>query len=215
MAPGACDAEGLMDGADFEDLLTGDLGSTLRWQPSMPCPCTSEIGAADQGCLVCSGRGRVYGEMSAAFRAGLVSQSARARAAMAQTMGPANVGDATVSIPCSAPCYASMAEGDRLFDQSVHDEQKVILLAGVSFALPVGVRWLRAWVRPSPDAVALVAVPPPPIGADRRVQVSVPTTLVFQAPRGYAVVRDLSQVRSFGVGLPKKWAVKLLDMSTR
>ena len=85
---------------------------------------------------------------------------------------------------------------------------------GTKVALPFGYRELTALVR-SEDFSRLVNVPPPVLQSTRVAQVSVPTTLSFYAPRGYEVVADLAQVRSFGEGLPRKMSLALLDASMR
>lgn len=205
-----------MDGEDFVELLSGDdLGSTLTWARSVPCPCTLSSGGADRACLVCLGVGRYFEAESLPFKAGLVATSARARAYMAQTMGGGEVGDAVLSIPMNAACYATLGVGDRLFDQSVQDEQRVILRPGVNFRLPSGFTGLSALVRPAASSTALQSVAPPTPTTDRLVQVAVPTTLIFEAPRAYDVLRDLSRIRSFGVGLPKRWSVRFADQTKR
>lgn len=203
-----------MDGADFDDLLTGELSALVRWQSCMPCPCTVETGAADRSCRVCGGAGRVYDEPSDEFRAGIVAQDARSKMAIAQTMGPGYVGDSVLVVPCSALCYGKLSDGDRVLDLKVHDKRRIIVIPGVRLALPVGFRSLSAWVKAT-DGLSLVAVAPPVPDENRRISVAVPTSLTFMAPRTYEVVKELGRVRSFGCGLPQKWGLKLLDMSTR
>lgn len=204
-----------MDGADFEDLLTGeDLGATVRWQPSLPCPCVIESGAADQRCKVCFGMGRFYDEYSEPFRCGLIAQSARNRAALAQMMGPGMVGESVLVVPMSALCYSDLTEGDRVFDQMVHDAQQIVLQPEETRRLPLGFTKLRAYVK-ADDGLSLVEVAAPIPDASRRVSVLRTSTLVYRAPRGYLVLKELSLSRSFGRGLPKRWSLSLVDMSVR
>lgn len=203
-----------MDGVDFVELLTGDLAATLTWAMATPCPCTSSVGSAQSSCLVCGGTGWTYGAKSQPFQCGLVSQDAKARAALAQTMGPGMAGDAVVSIPMNAPCYDTLAFRDRLYDQMVQDGRRSILTPGTSILLPPGATNIQAFVK-NGAGTALVAATPPVPDAAGRVMVSVTTTLVYSAPRTYEVLADLSRVRSFGSGMPKKWSVKLLDLVLR
>jgi hypothetical protein len=59
-----------------------------------------------------------------------------------------------------------------------------------------------------------VVVPPAPDDSGV-VQVDVATALSFLAPQRYEVVKELSQLRSFAPGLPKKLLVKLIDWTVR
>jgi hypothetical protein len=203
-----------MDGYDFEDLLTGSLSASVRWQPAIPCPCTDARGQLDRTCPLCFGLGLAHDDISIPFRCGLINQSAKVRASMAQTMGPGIVGDCVLILPSSALCYKSIRPGDRIWDQRVTDQYRIILTPGTQRALPFGYRDLRALVRSS-DHTRLVEVQPPTLQADRVAMVSVATTLSFYAPRGYEVVPDLVQTRTFGEGLPRRIGLDLLDASMR
>ena len=203
-----------MDGADFEDLLTGEMSAAVRWQSATPCPCVDPRGALDRSCPLCFGLGNVYSDVSAVFRCGLVGQSAKVRAAMAQMMGPAVLGASTLVLPYTAPCYREIREGDRIWDQRVEDRYRLILTPKTKFALPYGFRDLTAQVR-SDDHTKLVFTQPPPLMINRVAEVSVPTTISFLAPRGYEVVPELSQVRSFGEGIPRRLGLNRLDASMR
>lgn len=202
-----------MEGADFTELLER-FASVLRWQPSIPCPCVLDTGAADRSCRVCLGAGRTWGDLSAPFEAPLIAQDARSRAALAQTMGPGMLGASTLIVGPDAPCYDAVRDGDRIWDTATTDQHRLILLPGVLAALPLGFHGLSALVKAA-DGLSLVSAPPPVPDAARRVQVAVPTTLSFTAPRGYEVIKDLSRVRSWTDGLPKKLTLSLIDMSAR
>ena len=203
-----------MDGSDFEDLLTGELSASVRWQKSIPCPCTEARGYADQICPICYGIGISYGATSPPFRCGLIAQNAKVRAALMQTMGPGGVGESVLVLPYSAPCYTEIRDGDRIWDERVAERYRVVLTPGTQITLPFGYRGLTALVRSS-DKTKLLPVEPPVLQELRVAQVTVPTTLSFYAPRGYTVVADMSQVRSFGEGLPRKLSLSLLDASLR
>ncbi len=205
-----------MYGEDFEELLTGTLSSVLVWESAHLCPCVGTDGAADRACPVCLGLGRYYSPPSAQFRAGLVGLSARAMAAIQARFGPQTAGDATVSLPVSAPCWAGIREGDRLSALDAKDAVEWSLAAGDAIRLPY-----LAVVRGATQRVAGVIVPvaPPIQDASRKITVTVPTVVAFTAPRRYEVVRDLSQVRAFtsegSAGLPKKILLKLIDGTVR
>ena len=202
-----------MEGVDFEELVD-EFPATVRWEASNLCPCTGQDGMADQTCAICMGRGRWFSPQSAPFQVGLVSQSARNRAAMANTMGPGATGASTLILTCGALCYDGMNSGDRIFDQMVLDAHQVLMVPGVKAALPNGFTDLRSWVKSS-DGLSLVEVPPPVPDANRKILVSVPTSLTFSSPRGYEAVKEFGSVRSFGPGLPKRWTLNLLDLSVR
>jgi hypothetical protein len=201
-----------VDGEDFEDLLTGSLSSSVRWQSAIPCPCTSARGGTDPNCAVCFGIGFVYGDFSIPFRCGLISQTAKVRAALAQMMGSANIGESVLVLPHSAPCYKEIRERDRIWDMRVQDRYRMVLRPGTKIALPFGYCKLQALVK---SGSALVAAPTPLMDATRVLSVATTTTLSFYAPRGYEVIRELSHVRSFGEGLPRRLTLSLLDASMR
>jgi hypothetical protein len=163
---------------------------------------------------VCFGIGFVYGDFSIPFRCGLISQTAKARAALAQMMGSANVGESVLVVPHSAVCYKEIRERDRIWDMRVQDRYRMVLRPGTKIALPFGYRSLQALVK-SQDGLRLVAAPTPLMDATRVLSVATTTTLSFFAPRGYEVIRELSHVRSFGEGLPRRLTLSLLDASMR
>lgn len=203
----------MVEGADFQELID-EFPVTVRWEASNLCPCIGADGGAQQTCTICLGRGRWFSPPSAPFIVGLVSQSARNRAVMASTMGPGAVGASTLIVPCSALCYEGMNSGDRIYDQMVLDAHQVLMVPNTRAALPAGFKDLRAWVRSS-DALSLVEVAPPVPDANRRIVTAVPTSLTFNSPRAYEAVKEFGSIRSFGVGLPKRWTLNLLDLSVR
>lgn len=204
-----------MIGSSFESLLTGSMSSEVTWEKAHRCPCTTSNGELNRKCKVCGGEGWVWDAPSAPFRLGLVSLTAKALAAIQQRFGPGTVGDATLSIPHSAPCWADAGERDRILATTTFDRVEWILTPGTSIRLPMGAVEITAKVISS-DGASAVAVTPPEPDAAGRVSVAVSTVLAFRAPRRYEVVRDLAQARSFGDGrLPKKLLVKLIDWTTR
>ena len=203
-----------MDGEDFEDLLTGSLSASARWQPSTPCPCTQPRGGADPACLVCHGIGTSYGPFSDPFRCGLTGMSSRNRAAMAQMMGPGAIGDSVLILPHSAPPYKEIREGDRIWDQRVEDRYRLVLQPGTKLGLPYGYRHLGTYVK-SADGRSLILGPTPVPDEFRVVSVAQTSTLFFFAPRCYEVLKELSHVRSFGDGLPRRISLVQLDASMR
>ena len=202
-----------MEGSDFEELID-EFPATVRWEASNLCPCTGQDGMALQSCTICLGKGRWFSPLSAPFQVGLLSQSASNRAFMANTMGPGATGASTLILLPSALCYSGMNSGDRIYDQMVMDAHQTIMIPGTKAALPVGATNLKAWVRSS-DTLSLVSVTPPTPDANRRITVAVPTSLTFDSPRAYEAVKEFGSVRSFGVGLPKRWVLNLLDLSVR
>lgn len=46
-----------MDPVAFDLMLSGEMGSLVRWARSHRCPCLDEGGGASQECLVCLGKG--------------------------------------------------------------------------------------------------------------------------------------------------------------
>lgn len=202
-----------MRGSDFAPLYLGALGARLVWEASHPCPCSGPDGVLDEVCPICEGRGVYHEPPSTPFRGGLTSLSARALAALSQRFGPGMTGDATASLPENTPCWLSIGAGDRLAALDAQDTLAWQLAPNRPLRMPFGAVMLSATVR-DPNG-ALRDVPPPLTDARGRVGVTAPTVLRFLAPRRYEVVRDLSQVRAFGTGLPKKVLLRLLDVSVR
>lgn len=202
-----------MRGSDFAPLYQGLLSARLVWEASHPCPCSGPDGVLEEVCPICEGRGVYHDPPSAPFRGGLISLSARALEAISQRFGPGVVGDATASLPENAPCWASIGAGDRLAALDAQDTLSWQLVPNRLLHLPFGAVPVSATIR---DQQGVLREIPPPLPDTRgRVGVAAPTVLRFVAPRRFEVVRDLSQVRAFGTGLPKKVLLRLLDVSVR
>lgn len=202
-----------MDGSDFTQLL--DLyGALVRWERSFPCPCTLSTGAADRTCPLCVGRGRYYDPPGDPFEVALLNQSSRDRMAMAQMLGPGAMGDGVLVVFEGAPCYEDIDGGDRIWDTARVERTRLVLHPAIPLRLPVGASNIAAFI-PSEDRHSLVEVPPPVPDAAGRVQVDETTRLEFLAPRGYEVVLDLSKIRTFGRGLPKRLPIRRIDLTVR
>lgn len=202
-----------MDGADFDDLFQ-NFPTVIRWEAAHPCPCTQPNGGANRLCLVCGGTGLWFDAVSECFEAVLLGQDARARAAMAQTMGPGEMGDGTLLLPRTALCYDKIRERDRIYDTMRMDTHRIVLNPGPGIHLPWGVCDMTASVLSS-DLASIESAVPPLQDAKRKVVVTKTTTLEFRSPRAYQVIKDLAKVRTFGVDLPKRMAVRLVDISVR
>ena len=204
-----------MIGSSFESLLTGSMASEMVWERAHRCPCTLTSGEVNRKCKVCGGEGWIWDAPSAPFRLGLVNLTAKALAAIQQRFGPGMVGDATLSIPFSAPCWADAGERDRFLATKAMDRVEWTITPGTTIRLPMGSQDITARVI-SPDGASIVPVTSPAPDAAGRVNVAVSTVLTFRAPRRYEVMRDLSQARVFGDGrLPKKLLVKFIDWNVR
>jgi len=203
-----------LNGAAFDRLLTGPLGSDVLWERSYLCPCTTAEGEASRRCPVCGGQGHVWDQAPPAFRIGVVSLNVRALAGIQQRFGPGVTGDATLSIPGCAPCWQTVGEGDRFTVTSALAPVDWSLAAGRSIRLPVLAQDLQARVL-DPDGKGFAVVVPPVPDDSGAIQVDVPTALTFLAPQRYEVVKELSKVRSFAPGLPRKVLVKLIDWTVR
>ena len=203
-----------MNGANFDRLLMGPLGSAVIWERSYLCPCTTPEGEVTRRCPVCGGMGRVWDQPSTSFRIGVTSMTARALAGIQQRFGPGTTGDATLSIPGCAPCWGPVDECDRFTVLGAIAPVQWSLAADRSIHLPYLATDLEARVL-DPEGPGFTVVVPPVPDADGAVEVAVPTVLSCLAPRRYEVVKDLSQVRSYAPGLPKKLLVKLIDWTVR
>ena len=203
-----------MHGSAFNSLLTGTLSSRVVWEKARICPCVGSDGSLDRTCGVCGGKGKYWDLPSDEFRAGVLSLSAKALAAIQQRFGPGLIGDAQISIPGNAEAWSDVGESDRFTVLDALDSLEWIVTPGNPVALPYGAEVLRAKVRTvDKTAVELVDVPEP--NGKGKIAVSVATVLSFRAPRRFEVVRDLSQVRAFGDRLPKKLLLKLIDWTVR
>jgi hypothetical protein len=204
-------------GADFTGLLGSDLDTRMSWTRSFACPCVTSQGYTNQACTVCGGSGRYYADApSEPFSAGFIGQDAASLAALMQPMGPGEVGDAALVLPCEAPCFGLLGKSDRIHLVEALDTTSLVLLEGRR-RLPHGAVLIEATVKDGDDAVASVPLPEP--DQDGYVQISVTTTLILMAPRSYEVVRDLGRIRTFSKNsfspLPKRFSLKLLDVTVR
>jgi hypothetical protein len=200
-----------MDGSDFQDLLD-EFPVTVVWLQAFLCPCTLDTGLADRTCTICLGRAKYYGDMSEPFRVSITNQNAKERAAMAQTFGPGEMGDATLHLFAGAPCYGVIKSGDQIWDTTRIEQRQIIIRPGTHYRLPPLYTCLTAMVK---DGNVLVRAAAPVPDVERRVTVTVATRLTFDCPRGYDVVLDLPKVRTFGDSLPKVFGLRLADMSVR
>jgi hypothetical protein len=196
----------------FDALLSGRLGTRLSWERAHRCPCTEEFGGADVSCPVCLGKGRYWDTPSADFRAGVVSLTARALAAMQMQFGPGFVGDGTISLPSNCPAWFDVGEGDRFLSLDNQDSVEQVVGAGSVVKLPAGADVVSAYIR---QGSTLQAVTPPTPDDQGRVTVARATVLALRVPRRYEVVRAIPQIRGWTPGLPKKVLVRMLDVSTR
>ena len=200
-----------MDGSDFTQLLEL-YGAVVVWLQSFPCICILDTGQADRQCPICLGKGNYYGDMSTAFEVAITNQTAKERAAMAQTMGPGMAGDAVLHVFEESPCYCSIKSLDQIWDTQRLEDRYVVLRPGIHYRLPPLYKNLTAMVK---QGAALVRVPAPIADHNRVVTVSVVTRLHFECPRGYEVVQDIPRIRTFGEGLPKVFGIRLVDISVR
>jgi hypothetical protein len=200
-----------MDGSDFTQLLEL-YGVTVIWIEAFPCACILNTGQADRACPICLGKGRYYGDPSTPFEVSITNQTARERAAMAQTMGPGEMGDGVLHIFEEAPCYSQIKSGDQIWDTSREEDRMVVILPGTRYRLPPLYKDLTAMIKEG-DGLVRVAAPIP--DANRVVSVNIGTRLHFLCPRGYEVVMDMPRIRTFGAGLPKVFGIRLVDMSVR
>ena len=203
-----------MNGTNFDRLLQGPLGSEVVWERAYKCPCVGPEGESTRKCPVCGGLGRVWDQPSKVFKIGVTGLSARALAGIQQRVGAGTTGDASLSIPGVAPCWSVVKDGDRFSVLGAMAPVEWNLSPGRLVRLPYLASGLEARVIDAAGTGWAAAVPPMPDGSGS-VQVSAPTVLSFLAPQRYEVVKDLSQVRAFAPGLPKKLLVKLIDWTVR
>lgn len=198
----------------FDDLLTGDLSTELTWEASSRCPCIDADGRSDPTCVICGGDGIYYAAPTLGFQAGVVSVTARALEKIQQRFGPGMIGDATVSLPSTAPCYAAIKSDDRFLLPNNIDDVDWTLIPGVSIKLPLGAVIVTAKAR-STDKTTIITVPAPVPDANGRVSTTYTINLNMRVPRRLQVVQDISQIRAWAPGMPRKLLVKLVDWSVR
>ena len=205
----------MFDTLAFDQLLgTPDLGSRLVWSPARRCICFDTDGGTYLSCPICLGEAFVWSEWSKEFRAGVLGLTAKQIESMAQRLGPGMIGDASISLPPSAPAYPSVTQHDRFVALDATDIFEWSILAGTTVRLPLMANILEARVR-SADKLSMVRGPVPVPDTNGQFTVAVPTVLRVNAPRQFEVLPDASQVRAIMPGLPRKVAVKLVDISRR
>jgi len=205
----------MFDTLAFDQLLgTPDQGSRLLWAQARRCVCFDLDGGTNIACPICSGSAYVWEDWSDEFRAGMVGLSGRAIDNLSQRFGPGMVGDATISLPQSAPPYSSATQRDRFVALDALDIFEWSLIPGVAVKMPVNGVLLEARVIAT-SGLSMVRVPVPQPDANERISVTTQTVVRLQAPRRFEVVTDLSQVRAIMPGLPRKVLVKLIDVSVR
>lgn len=203
------------DALAFDTLLSSpEQGSRLMWSQARKCPCLDPEGGVLVTCGVCGGEGWVWDDWSEEFRAGLLGLTGRQMDANVQRWGPGMTGDASLSLPISSPPYVTLTGRDRLVALEAMDVFEWTLVAGVSVKLPVNAVLMEARQKAA-DGKSLVRVPVPIPDPNTRISVLVPTAVRIAAPRRYEVLGDLSQVRGWMLGLPRKVALKLVDTSVR
>lgn len=203
---------GLFDVAAFNNLLGTGLGTRVVWSQSHRCPCVDEDGAVDGACPVCLGLGLYWDPPSAPFRAGITGLSSEDAGRMRAKFGEAAVGDATLSLPANAPCYRQVRPGDRFLLPDATEQVEWVLSRRSPVRLPAGSQVLSA-VAINGAAVVPVALPAP--GPDGRISVARPCTVRMLVPRHFEVIPDLGHLRAWQAGLPQRFALKRIDLSTR
>jgi len=199
----------------FDTLLSSpEQGSRLLWAQARRCPCLDPEGGATVNCGVCAGQGWVWDDWSPEFRGGLLGLTGRQLEAASQRWGPGQTGDATLSLSASSPPYVSLTVHDRVVAVEAMDVFEWTLVAGVLVKLPVNAAIMEARTK-STDGLSLVNVPVPIPDANGRISVTTPTAVRMAAPRRYEVLGDMSQVRGWMPGLPRKVSLKLIDTSVR
>lgn len=198
----------------FTNLLSGQLGSRVQWERWHRCPCTGREGAARRDCPLCGGDGGTFDAPSTIFRAGLTGVSARALENMRSKLGPALVGDASISLPSNAPAYGLTAVNDRFLAVDSLDPLEWIITPNSPLRLPSGAQVLQVFSL-GPGGSSLVPATLPAPGADGRIVVGQNVVVQMKAPRRFEVVTDLGKLRSWIPGLPQPFLLKQIDQTTR
>lgn len=149
---------------------------------------------------------------SAPFRAGVTGVSAEDAGRMQTKFGGAAVGDATLSLPASAPCYGRTRPGDRFLLPDATEEVEWVLSRRSGVRLPMGAQVMSATAL---HLGALVPVALPAPDAAGRILVARTCTVLMRVPRHFEVVPDMGHLRSMQPGLPQRFALKRIDLSTR
>jgi hypothetical protein len=201
-----------MDPAVFDLLLSGEMGSRVQWLCSHRCPCTEDEGGALQTCTSCLGTGIYYDTPSTAHRCGVIGLSERDAGRMARRLGPALVGDAQISIPPSAPFWGLVKPCDRILVPDAKDTVEWVITRRAPVRLPMGAAVLSCYTL---TGGVVVTTPPPVAGPDGRILVNKPHTVRMSVPRLFEVIEDAGHVRAWQGGLPVKFALKRIDITTR
>jgi hypothetical protein len=200
-----------MDPAAFDLLLSGDLGTRVCWEQSHKCPCVEFQGGASQECPVCDGLGTLWEAPSTAFRAGvtvLQSRDVARQSAKAEGL----IGDGQISIPSSAPCYGEVKPFDRFLVPDATDAVEWLVSPRSPVRLPAGAVVLG--VTALSNGTLVQATLPAP-GADGRIRVTHAATVRLRAPKRYEVIDEAGHMRAWQPGLPEKWSLKRIDVTTR
>ncbi|HWQ07945.1 MAG TPA: hypothetical protein VN436_02520, partial [Holophaga sp.] len=163
----------MMDPVAFDLMLSGDLGSLVRWARSHRCPCLDEGGGASQDCLVCLGKGVFWDSPAPAYRCGVLGLSERDVARMQRRLGDSFVGDAQISIPPSAPFWGQVKPYDRILVVDAIDTVEWVITKQSPVRLPVGATIVTAYTLTS-GRVVQAALPAP--DANGRIIVAKPYT---------------------------------------
>jgi hypothetical protein len=202
----------LMDPMAFDLLLSGDLGSLVRWSRAHRCPCTEDQGGASQTCPVCIGLGVFYDPPSDPFRCGVLGLSERDAGRMARKMGEAFSGDGQISIPPSAPFAGQVKPFDRFLVVDAMDTVEWVITKRAPVRLPVAAEIVSVYTLNS-GKVIQASLPDP--GADGRIVVTKPYTVRMKVPRLFEVIEDAGHIRAWQSGLPQKFALKRIDVTVR
>ena len=205
----------MFDALAFDQLLgTPDSGSRLRWAQARRCACLDPDGGNNISCPVCSGAGYIWDVWSHIFRAGVTGLSGRQIENLSQRLGPAAVGDATISLPHSCPPYHTVTQRDRFVALDATDTTEWSLVPGVVVTLPYMAVLTEARTM-STDGLSIIPAPVPVADANSRISVTQTTVVRVKAPRRYEVISDLTQTRAIMPKLPRKLMVKQVDLSLR
>ena len=200
-----------MDPSAFDLLLSGDLGTRVRWARSHKCPCVEPQGGASQTCTVCDGLGVYWDTPSLPFKAGLTAMQSKEVARQA-AKAEGLVGDAQISIPVSAPCYGEVKPYDRFLVPDATDSVEWLITPRAPVRLPVGAVVLGVHALSGGKVVTATL---PAAGDDGRIRVARPATVQLRVPKHYEVIDDAGHMRAWQEGLPQKWSLKRIDVTVR
>lgn len=201
-----------MDPVAFDLMLSGEMGSRVRWARSHRCPCLDEGGGARQDCPVCLGKGIFWDAPAPSHRCGVIGLSERDIARMQRRLGDAFVGDAQISIPAGAPFWGQVKPFDRFMVVDAVDTVEWVITKQSPVRLPPGATILTAYTLTS-GRVIQAQLPSP--DENGRIIVAKPYTVRMKVPRLFEVLEDAGHIRAWEPGLPQKFALKRIDISTR